>query len=83
VKGGEHQIRQAILNEDFPSAHRLAEELAQLLTGESAVRELEADLARAEKAAEKPQHARQVPSAVLSFPAFHMRSGNSTDKLSF
>ncbi len=74
VKGGEHQIRQAILNEDFTSAHRLADELAQLLTGESAVRELEADLARAEKKAEDPQRTHQVPAAVLSFsrlpPAF-------------
>jgi hypothetical protein len=79
VEGGEHQVRQAILNEGFRSAHRLADELAQLLPSESAVRDLEADLARAEKTAEEWQRARQVPAAVLSFPAFHMHSGKSTD----
>jgi hypothetical protein len=37
IKGGEYQVHQASLSKDFTTAHRLADALAQLLPGESAV----------------------------------------------
>ena len=37
IKGGEYQVHQAILSKDFTTAHRVADVLAQLLPGESAV----------------------------------------------
>lgn len=84
IKGGEFKVRQAILSKDFPTAHRLADVLAQLLPGEKSVADLEADLARTEKAEEESRRASQVPAAVLSFRVYHMHSGKATgDKGSY
>jgi hypothetical protein len=77
VKGGEYQVRQAILSKDFTTAHRVADVLAQLLPGDNAVAALKADLASAEKAEEEARSASQVPAPVLSFRVYHMHSGKS------
>lgn len=74
IKGGKHQVLQAILSKDFTTAHRIADGLAQLLPGESAVLDLKADLASAEKAEEESRRARQVPAPILSFRVYHMHS---------
>ncbi len=84
IKGGEYQVRQAILSKDFTTAHRVADVLAQLLPGDSAVGDLQADLARAEKAEDDSRRSKQVPAAVLSFRVYHMHSGKATgDKGSY
>jgi hypothetical protein len=79
LQGGEYQVRQAISSKDFTTAHRIAEALAQLLPGESAVADLKADLARAEKAEEASRHTQQVPAPVLSFRVYHLHSGKAPD----
>ena len=84
IKGGVYQVHQSILSKDFTAAHRVADVLAQLLPGESAVAELRADLARAEKAEEESRTASQAPAPVLSFGVRHMHSGKATgDKGSY
>jgi hypothetical protein len=84
IKGGEYQVHQAILSKDFTTAHRVADVLAQLLPGESAVGDLKADLASAEKAEDDSRRASQVPAAVFSFRVYHMHSGKATgDKGSY
>jgi hypothetical protein len=84
IKGGEYQVQQAILSKDFTTAHRIADALAQLLPGERAVADLQADLARAEKAEEESRRASRVPAPVLSFRVYHMHSGKATgDKGSY
>ena len=75
VKGGKYQVQQAILRKDFTTAHRISDELAQLLPGESAVADLKADLASAEKAEEESRRAKQVPTAVLMMRVYHLHSG--------
>ena len=77
IKGGKYQVQQAISSKDFTTAHRIADVLAQLLPGESAVADLKAELASAEKADEESRRARQVPAAVLSFRVYHMHSGKA------
>jgi hypothetical protein len=77
IKGGEYQLHQAILSKEFTTAHRIADMLAQLLPGESAVAGLMADLASAEKAEEESRRGRQAPAAVLSFRVYHMHSGKA------
>jgi len=77
IKGGKYQVQQAISSKDFTTAHRIADLLAQLLPGESAVADLKAELASAEKADEESRRARQVPAAVLSFRVYHMHSGKA------
>jgi hypothetical protein len=79
IKGGKYQVHQAISSKDFTTAHRIADVLAQLLPGESAVADLKADLASAEKAEEESRRARQVPAAVLSFRVYHMHSSKAPD----
>jgi hypothetical protein len=77
IKGGEYQVHQAILSKDFTTAHRVADVLAQLLPGESAVGDLKAELASAEKAEDDSRRTKQVPAAVLSFRVYHMHSGKA------
>jgi len=84
IRGGEYQVHQAILSKDFTTAHRVADVLAQLLPGESAVGDLKADLASAEKAEDDSRRTEQVPAAVLSFRVYHMHSGRAlSDKGSY
>ena len=84
IKGGEYQIQQAILRKDFTTAHRIADVLGQLLPGGSAVADLKADLASAEKAEEESRRVTPVPAAILSFRVHHMHSGKAnSDKGSY
>jgi len=77
IKGGKYQVQQAMMRKDFTTAHRIADVMAQLLPGESAVADLKAELANAEKADEESRRPQKVPAAVLSFRVCHMHSGKA------
>ena len=73
VNGGKYQVQQAIQRKDFPTAHRAADAMTQLLPNRADVQGLKEDIASAEKAdaeARKPK----APVAAVSFKAYHMHS---------
>jgi hypothetical protein len=74
VKGVRYQVQQALARKDFPTAHRLANELAQLLPRRHDLAVVKEDIAAAEHAARAPHNASTNASQGLSFRVYHLHA---------
>lgn len=74
VNGGKYQVQQAISGRDFATAHRVANALAQLLSGRQDLAGLKEDIVSAEKADDAARRPKGVAGSAVSFPVDHMHT---------